>query len=468
MKIAIIGGGFTGLSAQYQLLKSGHDVTIFEKDNAPGGLAMGYKEKNWEWSLEKHYHHFFTNDKTVINLCKEIGHKVLTKRPKTSAIIGDNIYQLDSPLNVLTFQKLTLSERLRMAFVLGVLKYNPFWKPFEKIEATKFLPFAMGKKVYQMIWEPLLIGKFGNFAKDISMAWFWARIKKRTTSLSYPEGGFLNLANHIVEKIKEKKGKVFFDTEVVNVIARSPAERDDEAISIKIDCRALSEAECARNDKTEGIKSFYFDKVIVTLPSFLFIKIAKDLPLDYQNKLKKLQSLAAITLILRLKEPFLKNGVYWLNICEKKWPFLAIVEHTNYMDKKYYNNEHLVYIGKYLPVDHPFMKMGKEELLKIYEPYLKKINPNFSSEAGYCSAVQLFKAPFAQPIIPVNYSKIMPPFETPLKNVYLANIEQIYPWDRGTNYAVEMGEKIAKYIEEDQISNIKNGLKVQRHKILKS
>ena len=35
---------------------------------------------------------------------------------------------------------------------------------------------------------------------------------------------------------------------------------------------------------------------------------------------------------------------------------------------------------------------------------------------------------------------------TPLPHVYLANIEQVYPWDRGTNYAVELGEKVAHQI----------------------
>ena len=122
---------------------------------------------------------------------------------------------------------------------------------------------------------------------------------------------------------------------------------------------------------------------------------------------------------------------------------MAIVEHTNFMDKKYYNNEHIVYLGNYLPHDHAFMKMDADELLKIYDPYLKKINPNYSLFIIHYS---LFKTPFAQPIIPLNYSKIMPSFETPIKNVYLANIQQVYPWDRGTNYAVELGEKVAKLI----------------------
>src|SRR3989344_2488897 len=428
MKIAIIGAGFTGLSASYKLLKNGHDVTIFEKENLPGGLALGFKTDKWDWSLEKHYHHFFTNDKAIINLAKEINHEIIIKRPKTSTLIDNKIYQLDSPLNLLLFPKLSVIDRLRMAFVLGVLRYNPFWRPFEKIRATKFLPIFMGKKAYETIWEPLIVGKFGNYADDISLAWFWARIKKRTTKLAYPKGGFLEFANKLTKEIKDKGGKVYFNTEV--------SEIKSEKGRIKVCLNDL-------NHLSKEEETLSFDKVIVTLPSFLFMKIAKELPLDYQNKLNQLKSLGAINLILSLKEPFLIDNTYWLSICEKKSDILAIVEHTNFMDKKYYNDEHLLYIGNYLPYDHPYFKMEKEELLKTYDSFLKKINPNYQK-----SIIEsyLFKEPFAQPVIPVNYSKIMPPHDTPLKNIYLANIEQVYPWDRGTNYAVELVEKIADII----------------------
>ena len=160
----------------------------------------------------------------------------------------------------------------------------------------------------------------------------------------------------------------------------------------------------------------------------------------------KLKGLGAINLVLRLKKQFLTDNTYWLNICDKNFPIMAIVEHTNFMDKKNYNNEHLVYLGNYLPHDHPYMDLSGEELLKIYDPYLRKINPSYRLSLISCS---IFKVPFAQPIIPINYSRIIPPFKTPLNNVYLANIQQVYPWDRGTNYAIELGEKVAKLITDD-------------------
>lgn len=424
MKIGIIGAGFTGLSAAYYLQKKGHIVTVFEKDPYPGGLAIGFKEKGWEWTLEKHYHHWFTNDKFVLNLAKEIGHDVVIKRPKTSVFVDGKIYQFDSPKEVLLFSKLSILDRLRMGTIIGFLKFNPVWKPLEKINATKFLPYTIGKKGYEMIWEPLFKNKFGPFADNISLAWFWARIVKRTPSLGYPKEGFLSFANHLVKVIQQKGGAVYFSTEILEV-------KKGKKVLVK-----------TKN------KQYEFDKVIFTLPSFLFLKIARELPEDYKNNFSRLKGLGATNLVLRLKEPFFSDNTYWVSVCDRTSPIMAIVEHTNFMDKRNYNNEHLVYLGNYLPADSKRFAMDKEEVLKYFDPFLKKINPKYKKNIiGY----ELFKASFAQPIIPTNYSRMIPPMTTPLKNVYLVNIEQVYPWDRGTNYAVELGVKIANLISNDQI-----------------
>lgn len=426
MKIAIIGAGFAGLSAAYQLSKKGHLVTVYEKDPLPGGLAVGYKEKVWEWSLEKHYHHWFANDDYILNLAKVIDHEVLIPRPKTSIYIGGGIYQLDSPLSLLRFPRLPMSSKIRVASVLGFLRFNPYWQPLERIHAESFLKKTMGEKGYEILWKPQFHNKFGQYVSEISLAWFWARIRKRTASLAYPEGGFLRFAQHLVASIENNGGKVFFNTEIRELL-------DENKIKV--------------NTIINGKKnSSIFDKAIVTLPSFLFLKIAPQLPEIYKRSLMRLKGLGAINLVLRLKEPFLTDKTYWLSVCDEASPVMAIVEHTNFMDKKHYNNEHIVYLGNYLPMDHPNFNKDAAELLKLYTPFLKKINPNFQFSILNS---QLFKAPFAQPIIPVNYSKLLPPMHTPLANVYLANIEQVYPWDRGTNYAVELGEKAATLVTSD-------------------
>lgn len=431
MKIGIIGAGFTGLSAAYYLSQKGHDVTIFEKDAEPGGLAIGYQEREWEWSLEKHYHHWFTNknginnDLAVFALAKDLHHKIITKRPKTAIFVDNTIFRFDSPKNVLLFPKLSITERLRMALVVGALRYNPFWKVLERINASTFLPRVMGRKAYSMIWKPQLVNKFGSFADNVSLAWVWARLVARTASLAYPEGGFLAFAKHIVEEVETKGGKFLFNTEVLEVTSGKK-----NTIRFK-------------KDQKEEVQEF--DKIIVTLPSFLFLKLFPQLPDNYKKKFVHLNSLGATNLVLRLKKPFFEDNTYWLSICDLNSPVMAIVEHTNFMDKKYYNNEHLLYLGNYLlPTSKKYL-MTKDEQLELFDPFLKKINPNYKKNLiGY----ELFKAPFAQPIIPTNYSKLIPNMDTPLENVFLANIDQVYPWDRGTSNAIALGKKVAIHIQE--------------------
>lgn len=424
MNIAIIGAGFTGLSAAYELSKQGHTVTVFEKDTHPGGLAIGYKEKHWEWTVEKHYHHWFTNDNFVLDLAKEIGYKVEIKTPNSSFYIDGAPFKFDSPMAILAFPKLPMLDKLRMAVVFALLfRLNPLWKPLEKYKVAEFLPKLIGQKAYTMLWKPQLVNKMGIHADKISLVWFWARVKKRTTSLAYPAGGFLPFAEALVSAIEKKGGKVYFEKEVIEI-----TDKKETTVTYK--------------GKNNRKKVESFDKVIFTLPSFLFLKITPQLPGKYKSSLVRLQGLSATNMLLRFKKPFFPDNTYWLSICDLNAPIMAIIEHTNFMDRKYYANEHLVYVGNYAFTDDK-LHISKEELLKKYDGYLKKINPAYKKNLiGY----ELFKAPFAQPIVPANYSKIIPSMTTPLKNVLLANIEQVYPWDRGTNYAVELGQKAAAMI----------------------
>ncbi len=323
MKIAIIGAGFTGLSAACQLAKSGHEVTVFEKENQPGGLAIGYKKEGWDWTLEKHYHHWFTNDASVLNLAKQLRYEVFVKRPKTSIYLQGSIYQLDSPSNLLTFPQLSFTQRLQMAAVLGFLRLNPFWQTLEPFKADTFLRKTMGQKAYETIWEPQLVNKFGSFANDISLAWFWARIKKRTPNLAYPEGGFLQFAQALEGEIKKLGGTLHFNSEIVELQSGG---------KVKILAKAANKT-----------VTHTFDKAIVTLASFPFIKLTPTLPEIYKKQLLSLKGLGAVNIVLRLKKQFLTDNTYWLSICEKNAKIMAIVEHQKFMDKKHSNNEHLVY-----------------------------------------------------------------------------------------------------------------------------
>ena len=421
MKIAIIGAGFSGLSTAYYLSKNSYDVTVFESCDKPGGLALSFKDNNWQWSLEGHYHHIFASDIDVLNLARAVGQKVFFKKPVSSTYLDRKIYQLDSSISLLKFNKLNFIERLRTGAAIAFLKINPFWKPLEKITSYEFVSSTMGKKSWEIIWKPLFVKKFGKYGMDINAAWFWARIKKRSSSLGYPEGGFGEFAKKIEKEIKKNSGKIIYNKSVNKI------EKRGDKFIINV-----------------GNKGETFDKVISTIPPKLFLDIAKNLPEEYVNGLSKLKSLGTINLILSLKESFLKEGSYWLNINDMDYPFLALVEHTNLIDKEFYNNESLLYVVNYLSSNHKYFQYNEGQLLEEYLPYLKKINNKFNK--NMINKAWIFKSDYTQPVVEVKRSGIIPPFETPIEGLYICNMEQIYPWDRGTNYAINLGNKVAELV----------------------
>lgn len=421
MEVAIIGAGFTGLAAAHRLTKLGHEVTIFEKADKPGGLAIGFKDKNWDWTLEEHYHHLFTSDTSILELARRVDHPIMFSRPKTSTLVNNEIVQLDSPITLIKFSYLPFLDRIRTGLVIAYLRFTPFWKPLEQVTAKKFLVKWMGKTSWKVLWEPLFVGKFHEAARQIPASWFWARIKKRSQSLGYPKGGFLPLAQSIEKKIKKQGGEFIYGTSIDQI------KKTQKGLLLK----------------TNTGEGMLFDKVVCTLSTPLFVKITKGLPKKYVDKLRPLKGLGAVNLVISLNDRFLSDGTYWLNVNDKH-PFLAVVEHTNYQDKKHYGGDHLVYVGNYLPQDHVYFSMSAQELASVFMTDLQTINPEFGK--NWIKKSWVFKAPFAQPVIPLNYSKQVPSLRTPIEGLYLANMQQVYPWDRGTNYAVELGEKVSRLI----------------------
>ncbi len=419
MKIAIIGAGFTGLTAGLRLAQKGHSVYIFEKEAAVGGMASGLRGPKWSWTLEKTYHHWFTNDDNILALAKELKHKVIIKKPHTNILVNKRILPLDSALSLLFFPYVPLFSRIRVGFALAYLKLLKNYKKLEDKLALEWIRQQMGNKASASIWEPLFSGKFGIYKNTISLSWFWARIKTRTAYLAYPEKGFNSFTEEISKEIENLGGKILLKHEVKSIRSL------DKNCIIKT---------------AQGL--FKFDKIICTSPSPIFTGITPNLPQSYVKKINTIKHLHALNLILILKKPFLKN-TYWLNITEKNFPFLVLVEHTNFMDPIHYNNQHIIYIGNYLPEHHPYLKMTKNQLLNLFSNYLLKINPNFRNNL---ISIHKFINPFAQPVVGLKHSALVPGFKTPLKNIYLANLDMVYPWDRGTNYAVDLGEKVAKLI----------------------
>ena len=154
----------------------------------------------------------------------------------------------------------------------------------------------------------------------------------------------------------------------------------------------------------------------------------------------------SVVLVLALTHP-LTDGQYWINLPKSEGlPFMGLVEHTNYVSSTHYGGDHLVYCGDYLPPDHPYLDCDKETLLETYLPGLERINPAFRRE--WVRACWMFSERYAQPVPFVHHSRHIPPLATPLPGLWMANMSQVYPWDRGTNYAVELGRRVAREVSQ--------------------
>jgi len=424
MRIAIIGAGFGGMAAAYDLRKAGHEVIIYESANYVGGLASGFKEPHWEWSVEKFYHHWFQSDSSMLGLIEELGlkDKVIFPRPYTVLLHEGKWYPFDSIVHALLFPGLGFGlNKIRFGFVGLYLRLTNDWKTLEKFTADEWMRKYAGSEVYEKMWKPLLVGKFGPFYKDVNMAWMWARLKARTTRLGTFEGGFQKFADLFAEKLKEMGVEIRLGASV-KFIKRNPAQ------GLSIDARGIVDS---------------FDKVLVTTSPNLMAKFCPDLPENYLKGLLNLKSMGAVVMVMSLKRQLSKEGYYWFNLPkEAGYPMLALVEHTNFVSKEHFGGDYIVYAGDYLEVGHEYFSMSDEELLERFTPAFKKFNPEF--ERNWVKKIWVNKTNYAQPVPLVNHSKNIPAIQTPIEGLYFASMSQVYPWDRGTNFAVEIGRRAAR------------------------
>jgi protoporphyrinogen oxidase len=432
MKIAILGGGFTGLIAAYYLKQDGHEVTIFERENVLGGLASGFKADGWDWYLERAYHHIFSNDEDILSLAEELDFKdFFLATPQTASLYetAEDVYKifpLDSPVELLKFPLLSPFERLRAGIVLAFMKFLPFFSFYEKEPAASFLQKTMGGHAYGVLFGELFRKKFGKYAENILATFFWARINKRTPKLGYINGGFQTFLNYIEERCLAEGVKIEKGTAV-----ESMKKIENEFV--------ISHAK-----KDESPEQSTYDRVISTLPTPVVTKVAKDiLPQEYIDQFSRLKYLNAACLIVE-SDTKLLDEAYWLSVCVKKFPMMVLLQHTNMVSPEQYGGKHILYIANYIEKDHELLSMEGEQALEYYKPYLDMLNPVFAQSI---TRTFYFRAPFAQPIFDKDFLDAKPDFKTPAEGFFIANLDMTYPYDRGTNYAVKLGREVTKFIK---------------------
>jgi protoporphyrinogen oxidase len=424
-RIAILGAGFGGLSAAYDLIRNGNQVTIYEASSHVGGLSGGFKEPHWDWSVEQYYHHWFASDRYMLGLIDELGwnDKVIFPRPYTVMYYRGRFYPFDSILNAILFPGLGWGvNKARFGLVGLYLRLNNNWKVLEKYTVDDWMRRWAGNRVYELMWEPLMIGKFGErYAKQVNMAWMWARLKARTTHLGTFEGGFQSFADQFAHELQQMG---------VSINLNDPIQQ------------ILPSPEGGINLISSGGKDHY-DQCLVTTSPNLLAALAISLPPDYLKGLLALKSMGAVVMTLSLKHQLSDQGYYWFNLPkEAGFPFLALVEHTNFISPQHFGGDHIVYCGDYLEADHEYFKLSQEELLQRFIPAISRFNPKF--EPNWINKTWLYRTNYAQPVPLLNHSRNIPSIQTPIPGLYFASMSQVYPWDRGTNFAVEIGRKAAR------------------------
>ncbi len=428
MKVGIVGAGATGLTAAYRLAQKGCQVVVFELEAEYGGLARTLKIGPQQ--LECFYHHIFTSDSDLVELIAELGlaNDLLWLTPKNGIYSNHKLYPFTSPIDLLLFKELKPWERVALGLLVFKARSVRDWRQLETVTAKEWILRNAGPNVYQKIWGPMLSSKFDFDAEKVSAAWLWNKFKLRGSTrgkninqelLGYLQGSFNRIYEKLAAEVLRMGGLIKYNHPVTGIVQH----RDG---SLEINAGGERES---------------FDRVIVTTAPEILAELYPQYAPGYIQKLKNLKYKANLCMILELTGSL--SPYYWISIAQKEIPFVAVIEQTNLLPVSEYQS-HIVYLSRYLDATDDLYSATDEEIKKVFIKNLKLIFADLQDSD--IKAAHLSRARYTQPVVVKNYSQMVPEFRTPVSNLYLASMAQIYPEDRGQNYAVRMGEQIAKHI----------------------
>ncbi len=421
-----------GLVAAHRLSEAGHAVDVYERWPGLGGQAATL-DVGGGHRLERYYHHLFTSDRHIAALYDELGMPdALQWRPSSVAMFAHGRqWPFTTPLDLLRFGPLPPPARLRMGAAVVALQRIGDQARFERVTARRWIERYMGRAAWREVWGPMLRGKFGERADEIAMVWLWSKLRlrrgedAREERLGYPADSWEPLFSALRERIEGRGGRVLVDR---------PAVRIEPGVEVTYgapgsfraghDPRAFERAGAER-----------YDRVLATVPNDVFARLT-DLPEP------PIEYFAALCLLLELDRPF--SRFYWTNVADRALPFVGLVEHTNFVEPERYDGRRFLYVANYLEQGHELLSLDADALLQRYTPGLRAVNPAF--DRAWVRAAWLHREPAAQPIVTVGYHERIPPLQTPVPGLVLANTTQVYPEDRGTNYAVRLGDEAARAV----------------------
>jgi protoporphyrinogen oxidase len=440
LNVVVIGAGVGGLAAALELTKAGHKVSLFEAGPVLGGQVRTFEVGGGR--IESFYHHLFRSDTDAIELIEQLGlGDDLEWIDSTVALqVGERRYPFVSALDLLRFGAVSLLTRVRLGLAALWLRRLKAWQRYEGQRASDWIRSRTGREGYERVWGPLLRAKFGDHAEEVSMVWFWGKVHLRFASrpggplareqLGYLRGSFGRLVDAMVEAVQATGATA----EVASPVRRVLVE-DGRVTGVAVGFGVPGGGE---DDGPERIVPC--DAVIATIPSDAFRRMVPDLEAGYAALLEGVQYQWATVLALALARPL--SETYWLTLTDDDCPFVVAVEQTNFVSPQRYGGQHIVYLSNYCDPGAPIIEEEAEQTLERYLPYIRRINPDFNR--SWVRGVWLFRDRAGQPIVHERYHETIAPHRTPIEGLYLANTTQIYPEDRGQNYSIRMGRRVAR------------------------
>jgi protoporphyrinogen oxidase len=432
-RVDIVGAGISGLATAWYLDREANDgslhLRVWERDRQPGGLAGSFTTP--KFSVEKFYHHLFRRDVALQELIADVGlGEGLVWRPAlTGAYYFNQPYRLSSPFDLLRFRALPLVDRIRLGLMVLRARTVRDWRALDDVSAVDWIRSVAGERVLRVVWEPLLHGKFGRHATEVSAAWLWSKLVDRGGSrdrrgreqLGYLRGGLGRLFERLVEMLRARGHEIHFGTPVLAL------HGDGRVHTIET-----------------GAGTFETDVVVAGAQLPDLVALLPPSASRYAEELSRIDFLANVCLVLELKRSL--SDFYWTNVTDSEAPFVGVIEQTRWAEAADFGGRHVAYVSAYVTQEDPRLDMEVAELLEAYLPWIRKIFPSF--DHSDVVAAHLWRARSAQPIVRVGYRELVPTISTPIPNLFLCTMAQIYPQDRQVSNGVETARRAALLVAE--------------------
>jgi protoporphyrinogen oxidase len=426
-RVVIIGAGVMGLAAAYRAAQDGHHVEVLEAAPEAGGMAGHFDFDGT--SIERFYHFVCQTDYPTFDLLKELGiADKLHWRSTTMGLYSEGkLHDWGNPLALLRYPNLTALEKLRYGVFAFICVRRDSWTAIEHESAKKWIVRWCGPSVYDRLWKPLFEHKFYEYADSISAAWIWTRIRRIGRSrksmfqeqLGYLEGGSITLIDALLDEITKHHGLVHLGR---------PAQR------ITVEDGRVTGVQTAAGHVAA-------DAVICTVPTPLIGDLIPALPEAWKQRFAEIHNIGVICVVFRLRRSVSPH--FWVNISEPEVEIPGIIEFTNLRD---IGGDSIVYVPYYMPITNAKFLWPDERLLAEAFDCLQRINPSMATVDILATKVARLR--HGQPICEPGFAAKIPPTQTPIAGLQIADTCYYYPEDRGIAESVRLGLSMAAAIAE--------------------